>query len=410
MGTLSRKDFLRLSGLASASLMIPNFLKATNLQTGTLLNPYLASATNGKILVVIQFSGGNDGLNMVIPHGDDLYYTNRPAIGLKEKDIITLDQHFAFNGVMKGMADLYNDGQVAIVNSVGYPNPNRSHFRSMDIWQSASGSNEYLSTGWVGRYLDAACSGTAIKPHLALEVDDILSMAMKGKVTNGIAANSLQRLYGLGKDELVRQTAKSWTSHDDDEHNVEYLHKTLAETVQSADYLHDHSAKYRSKRDYPQNTFGKQLKLIAELIRSGSETTIYYVSLPGFDTHVGQVNQQNRLLRTYSEALEAFSQDLKEGEHWNDTLVMTFSEFGRRVKQNAGQGTDHGTANVLLLAGGGLKRKGIINGAPDLKNLDNGDLIYKVDFRQVYATVLNNWLKTDAEKILGSKFSMLDMV
>ena len=412
MGTYSRKDFLRLSGLASASLLLPNFLKAA--AEADIQRKLLAGNTNGRILVVIQLSGGNDGLNTLVPYGDDLYNSNRPAIGLSGKELITIDKHFAFNGAMKGLADLHSAGHLAMLNSVGYPNPNRSHFRSTDIWQSASGADVNLSTGWIGRYLDSCCSGQTLKPHLALEVDEVLSMALKGEKASGIAAGNPKRLHSLSNDPLVRKTAAAYVphnhGHEHDEHNVEYLHKTLAETIQSADYLHNHAAGFKSKRIYPQHEFGRQMKMIAELVRSESETTIYYVSLPGFDTHVSQNGQQNRLLGVYSDALKQFAEDLKEGGRWDDTVVMTFSEFGRRVKQNAGKGTDHGTANVLFLAGGSLNKKGILNEAPDLKNLDNGDLIYKVDFREVYATLLEKWLKADAATVLGEKFRVWDFV
>lgn len=412
MGTYSRKDFLRLSGLASASLLLPNFLKAA--ADADVQRKLLAGNTNGRILVVIQLSGGNDGLNTLVPFGDDLYHSNRPGIGLKANDIITIDKHFAFNGVMKGLADLHSAGHLAMLNSVGYPNPNRSHFRSTDIWQSASGADENWSTGWIGRYLDSCCMGQPQKPHLALEVDEVLSMALKGNINSGIAAGNPKRLFNLSNDKLVRKVSAAYVPHDHghehDEHNVEYLHKTLASTIQSADYLHTHADGFRSKRIYPQHEFGRQMKMIAELIRAESETVIYYVSLPGFDTHVSQNGQQNRLLKVYSDAMKQFADDLKEGGRWDDTVVLTFSEFGRRVKQNAGKGTDHGTANVLFLAGGSLNKKGILNEAPDLKNLDNGDLIYKVDFREVYATLLEKWLKTDAEKVLGGPFKLWDFV
>ncbi|GAB4148961.1 MAG: DUF1501 domain-containing protein [Bacteroidia bacterium] len=410
MTKYSRKDFLKLTGLASASLLIPNFLKGSDTAAQVMLNNILLPATNGKRLIVIQLSGGNDGLNTIVPHGDDLYYSNRKGIGLRNNELIRIDDHFSFNAQLKSLADLYNAGNVSIINSVGYPNPNRSHFRSLDIWQSASDADKYIQTGWVGRWLDSCCNGQDVRPHLALEIDEQLSLAMKGDISKGLAMLNPKRLIKLAQDPVPAQTAKLWTKHDDDEHHVEYLHKTLAETVQSADYLHEHAGKNKSKSLYPQHAFGKQMKMIAELILSDCETGVYYVSLPGFDTHAGQKNQQNRLLKIYADALKALSDDLKSAGKWNDTLIMTFSEFGRRVKQNASGGTDHGTANVMIFAGGSMKQRGILNDAPDLKNLSEGDLIYKVDFRSVYATVLQNWLGADAGKILSGKFDRMNFV
>jgi uncharacterized protein (DUF1501 family) len=410
MTNYSRRDFLRLSGIASASLLLPNFLRGNDTAAHEAMNKLLLQQTNGKRLVVIQFSGGNDGLNTIIPFGDDLYHSNRPGIGLKKDGVIRIDDHFSFNGGLKGLADLHNSGDVALLNNVGYPNPNRSHFRSMDIWHSASDENKYIQTGWIGRWLDASCDPKNIKPHLALEVDETLSLALKGEKINGLAMKRPARLELILKDNFLRETANEWTDHEDDHHNVEYLHKTLAETSKSAGYIHDHLDKSTAKSIYPQHAFGQQLKLIAELILSGCETSVYYVSLPGFDTHAGQNNQQNRLLKIYGDGIKAFADDLKSANMWNDTLMMTFSEFGRRVKQNASGGTDHGTANVMMFAGGNLRRKGILNEAPDLSNLDNGDLIYKVDFRSVYATVLQNWLGTDPEIVLGNKFGLMDFI
>ncbi len=410
MSNFSRRDFLRLSGIASASLLLPKFLRGNDNAAHAVMNKLLLEKTNGKRLVVVQFSGGNDGLNTIIPFGDDLYHSNRPTIGLTQDQVIKIDDHFSFNGSLQGLADLHAQGNVALLNNVGYPNPNRSHFRSTDIWHTASDANKYVQTGWVGRWLDAACDPKDMRPHLALEVDETLSLALKGENINGLAMRRPARLELILKDNFMQQTANAWTAHDEDHHNVEYLHKTLAETSKSAGYIHDHLDKNKAKEIYPQHAFGQQMKLIAELILSGCETSIYYVSLPGFDTHAAQNQQQNRMLKIYGDAVKAFADDLKSGNMWNDTLLMTFSEFGRRVKQNASKGTDHGTANVMMFAGGTLKRNGILNEPPDLQNLDNGDLIYKVDFRSVYATVLQNWLATDSEIVMGSKFGLLDFI
>jgi uncharacterized protein (DUF1501 family) len=410
MTDYSRRDFLRLTGIASASLLLPKFLRGNDTAAHEVMNKLLLQKTNGKRLVVIQLSGGNDGLNTIIPFGDDLYHSNRPGIGLKKDGVIRIDDHFSFNGSLSGLASLHSNGDVALLNSVGYPNPNRSHFRSTDIWHTASDANKYLQTGWIGRWLDSCCDPKDLMPHFALEVDETLSLALKGELMNGLAMKRPARLELMLKDNFLQQTASAWTSHEDDHHNVEYLHKTLAENSKSAGYIHDHLDKNKSKSIYPQHAFGKQMQLIAELILSGCETSVYYVSLSGFDTHAGQNNQQNRLLKVYGDAMKAFADDLKAANMWNETLTMTFSEFGRRVKQNGSGGTDHGTANVMMFAGGNIKRKGILNEAPDLSNLDNGDLIYKVDFRNVYATVLQNWLGADAELILGSKFDRLDFI
>lgn len=408
MANFSRKNFLKLTALASASFMLPKFLRGANAQSQSVLGNLFLSGTNGKRLIVVQFSGGNDGLNMVIPNGNDLYHSNRPTVGIKPANILKLDDYYGLNPSMTGIKALSDEGQFAFVNAVGYDNPNRSHFRSMDIWHSGSAENEYLATGWIGRWLDACGEKTA--PHTAVEIDDSMSLALKGDHRNGIASRNPKRMKILTGDPLLMKIANDYHHHESDHQLVDYMHQCLTETSQSANYLIEKAKNSRATALYPQHAFGKQMKTVADLILNGSETTIYYVTMSGFDTHAGQNAQQNRLLGVYSEAMDALAKDLKGAGLWNDTLVMTFSEFGRRVKQNASQGTDHGTANVVMLAGGSLKKKGSINEAADLANLDQGDLIHKVDFRQVYATILQNWLGTDAEIVLGKKFGMLEFV
>ncbi|MBI3510869.1 MAG: DUF1501 domain-containing protein [Bacteroidetes bacterium] len=410
MSNYSRKDFIKLAGLVSASMLLPNFLRGNNKHAAKLINKLSLPQTNGNRLVVIQFSGGNDGLNTIVPFADDLYHSNRPGLGLSGAEIIKINDQLAFNNNLAGLADLHNEAHVALLNSVGYPNPNRSHFRSMDIWQSASDENKYLQTGWIGRWLDATCDPKNIKPHLALEMDETLSLALKGETMNGLAMRNPGRLELILKDPLMETIGEAWTPHDDDHHNVEYLHKTLAEVSKSAGYLHEHLFKHNAKAIYPQHAFGQQMKLVAELILADCETPVYYVSLPGFDTHAAQKDHQNKQLKVYGDTMKAFAQDMKDSGLWNNTLVMTFSEFGRRVKQNASKGTDHGTANVMMFAGGSLKKNGALNAAPDLSDLDNGDLKFKVDFRQVYATVMQNWLGANSEIILGNSFPTLDFV
>jgi uncharacterized protein (DUF1501 family) len=399
---IRRREFIKFSALVSASALVPDFLKAFG-------NNYNALG-NGKTLVVIQLSGGNDGLNCVVPFRNDLYYKARPSLGLQKDELIAITDDVGLNSSLQGLADLYNDGNVAIINSVGYPNPNRSHFRSTDIWQSASDEDKIVNTGWVGRYLDSTCNGECAKPHTAVEIDDTLSLALKGEKTKGLAFREPQSLQIFASNPLIRNVASHYHEHGDENPGAAFLNKTLAETTQSADYIYEHSKVYKSKRIYPQHEFGKRMKTIAELICSGSDTKIYYISLPGFDTHVLQSGTHGRQLKVYSDALKAFTDDLKEQNRFDETMVLTFSEFGRRVEQNSGKGTDHGTANNVYVVGGKLGKAGLINDMADLQNLDEGDLIYKVDFRQVYATLLDKFLAADSKTILGNQFSTLNFV
>jgi uncharacterized protein (DUF1501 family) len=391
---MKRRDFFKTSALASTSLMVPSFLSGFSARS-------LQRSRAGKILVVVQLSGGNDGLNTVVPFQSDLYYQSRPSLAISRDEVLQVSDDLGFNPKMAGLRALYEEGLVSVINSVGYPNPDRSHFRSMDIWHTASDSDQYLTSGWLGRYLDSACQGCPT-PYHALEVDDHLSLALKGQSRNGFAMSNPKQLKRAADNRFLKTLAGHDHGHEED--NVAYLYKTMIDTQASAEYLYQQSNVYRSSTEYPRTPFGQDIKQIAELITADTDTKIYYVSLTGFDTHANQRNQQERLLEQYAEGMQAFVRDLRQHNLLDDTLIMTFSEFGRRVKQNGSRGTDHGTANNLFLIGGKLNRPGFFNEAPDLANLDNGDLIYQIDFRRIYATILEDWLDAEPAAILPEPF------
>ncbi|MGZ3859420.1 MAG: DUF1501 domain-containing protein [Flavisolibacter sp.] len=398
--SIKRREFLQVGSLATASFFVPKFLRA--FETGKLVPP------GNKVVVVLQLSGGNDGLNTVIPVRNDIYYRNRPHLGIEKSAALSLTDEAGLHPALTAFADAYHDGSLGILNSVGYPNPDRSHFRSMDIWQTGSQSNEYLSSGWIGRYLDAQCQGCP-HPTQALEVDDVLSLALKGEHTNGLAFKDPKRLFGTSNEKFFKEVSRKHADPHDDQ-PVEYLYKTMAETLSSADYIFRQSRLRPSSADYPSSNLGRDLRTIASLIFSDINTKVYYVSLGSFDTHVNQEGQQQRLFTEMNEAVNAFVKDLKNNNRFQDVLFFTFSEFGRRVAQNASQGTDHGTANNMFLISGGLKEKGLLNPLPDLADLDEGDLKYRVDFKNVYATVLDKWLGADDKKILGEKYQHLSFI
>lgn len=390
---------MQVGSLASASMMLPRFLKA--MEQGNMVPP------GNKVLVVVQLSGGNDGLNTVIPYRNDIYYKMRPQLGIKRENALALNDELGIHPSLESFKSFYDDGSLGVLNSVGYPNPNRSHFRSMDIWQSASDSRDNWSTGWLGRYLDAQCKGCD-KPTQALEIDDTLSLAMKGDHVKGLALTDPNRLFGASNDKYFKELLAR--QHADEHQNVGYLYKTMAETISSAAYIRQQFKTYKSKESYPNSELGRNMKTIAELIMTDINTSVYYVSHGSFDTHVGQEGQQKRLFGQLNDALKVFVTDMKKNNRHQDVLVMTFSEFGRRVGQNASGGTDHGTANNMFLIGGGLKEKGILNAGPDLNNLQDGDLQYQLDFKSVYATLLKKWLGADDEMILKKKYEHLSFV
>lgn len=360
-----------------------------------------------KRLVMIQLSGGNDGLNTIVPFNDDAYYNSRPKIAIAKTDVLKMTDDLGFHSSLLPLKRLYDDGNLSVINNVGYPNPNRSHFRSTAIWQTASAADEYLQTGWIGRYLDAY--GTS--PHNAIEIDDSLSLALKGETNNGIATKNPNVLFRTSNDPYFKNILAHQNDTHLSEHNLGYLYKTMIDAQSSAKYIFEKNKTATNAVEYPQNAFANQLKTAARLINSGMETRVFYTSLGGFDTHANQVNSQKRLLSMYAEGIEAMVKDLKSQGSFNDTLIVTFSEFGRRVKQNAANGTDHGAASNVFIIGNQLKQQGFYNDLASLSDLDpNGDLKYTVDFRAIYATVLNKWLEVGKQNIINPSFENLNFI
>jgi uncharacterized protein (DUF1501 family) len=392
---IKRREFLQTTALATASMLVPKFLKAMGQNN-------LPNA-NHKVLVIIQLSGGNDGLNTVVPYTNDIYYRSRPEIAISPSDALRLNDQTALHPQLPFLRELHDQGYLTVLNNVGYPEPNRSHFRSMDIWHTASDSNEYLETGWLGRYLENKYKQNELPTHV-IETDDILSLALKGKDHKGIALRDSRKLFGKEQQQYFKQLA-----HEEHEHHLaDYLYKTLSDTVSSTDYILEKQRVNPSKATYPNSEFGRDLKNIASLIRSDINTSVYYLSLGSFDTHVRQEARQSQLFQELNAGLDIFTNDLKQVGRFEDVMIMTFSEFGRRVAENASGGTDHGTANNMFLISGSLKKKGIYNDMPNLAQLKDGDLQYNLDFRQVYATILDNWLHTSSSNILGKKYKPLD--
>ncbi|HNR15019.1 MAG TPA: DUF1501 domain-containing protein [Chitinophagaceae bacterium] len=395
-----RKEFIQIGSLATTSLMVPKFLKAFEGKSMVL--------PGNKVVVILQLSGGNDGLNTVIPFRNDLYYKARPKLGIAKDKALAVTDEAGLHPALKGFKELYDDGSLAILNNVGYPNPDRSHFRSMDIWHTASQSHEYWTNGWVGRYLDAQCNGCD-KPTQAIELDDVLSLALKGEDIKGIAVKDPRRLYGTANEKFFRDVMRNH-KNEAGEQPVDYLYKTMAETLSSADYIFQQSRMHPTNAEYPKTELGNSLKTIASLIYSEINTKVYYVSLGSFDTHINQDAQQQRLFTEMNDAVKAFVKDLKQQHRFEDVMLFTFSEFGRRVNQNASNGTDHGTANNMFLVSGGLKQKGVLNPLPDLSDLNEGDLKYNVDFKNVYATMLKKWLNADDKAILAKQYEYMNFI
>ncbi|WP_299105684.1 DUF1501 domain-containing protein [uncultured Tenacibaculum sp.] len=397
---MDRRNFIKRTSLASGGLFfVPQFVKAFEQQAAQLFS--------NKKIVIVQLKGGNDGLNTVVPFRNDIYYQKRKELAIPKNNLLKLNDEVGLHKSLAPLQKLYDKGYVSIINNVGYPNPNRSHFRSTDIWQTASDSNEYLQSGWIGRFLDS----TKSKPFKAIEVDESLSLMLKGEQQNGLAITNPKLLYQSLKQPFFKDVLNHYNDTHLSEHNLGYLYNTMIDAKSSAKYIYEKSNTSTSKASYPKNVFGKQLKTIAEFINSGLETQVYYAALSGFDTHANQSNRQARLLQLYADSMEVFVNDLEKHNNLKDVLIITFSEFGRRVQQNAANGTDHGTANNVFIIGENLKKQGMYNELSDLQNLDtNGDLRYEIDFREIYATLLDKWLQVDDAQILNKQFSKLRFI
>jgi uncharacterized protein (DUF1501 family) len=396
---MKRRDFVKNTTIASSLFFIPSFVKA--------FDDLLTKTTGYRRLVIVQLSGGNDGLNTVVPFRNDIYFRNRPKIAIHPKEVIKLNDELGFHINLLPLKRLYDKGYLTIINNVGYPNPDRSHFRSTDIWQTASSANQQLQTGWIGRYLDEFGE----QPYAAIEVDESLSLTLKGNKLNGIATNDARRLFRASQDPYIKSVLNYYDNEHLNEHNLGYLYKTGIEAQSSAKYIYETSKTIKSRQTYSKFGFGNQLKSTAEFINSGLKTKVYYTSLGGFDTHVRQPGVQGRLLKEYAANMETFVNDLIANETFDDTLILTFSEFGRRVEQNAANGTDHGAANNMFIIGKHLKTKGIYNPMANLNDLDdNGDVKFEIDFRAIYATVLNKWLMVDDKRVLNNTFEHLNFI
>ena len=394
----SRRNFIRNSALITAgTTMIPGFLKALEKNAG--------HATQKK-LVVIQLSGGNDGLNTIVPYRNDQYFRLRPSLHIPANEVLAVTDELGFHPALAPLRSVFDEGKMAILNSVGYPNPDRSHFRSMEIWQTASDADEYLSTGWLGRFLDASCSA-GDGAQLGIEVNDVLSPALKGERIKGLAMQNPQRLYDALHNKMLQHLATGKVSGNE---QLSYLYKTLAESYSASEYLYEKYRIRKSNSEYPPTEFSRHLKTVAQLIQSGADTQVYYVSLSGFDTHVRQRPSQQRLLSIYAEGVAAFIRDLQRYDSFSDVMILTFSEFGRRVEENASGGTDHGTANNIFIMGDRLRKSGFVNETPDLTALIDGDLVYTIDFREIYATLLDKWLNIESRQVLSRSFNTLDFI
>ena len=435
----TRREFLRTSMLGAAvSLSLPAFLQKTFFTLDAQAADSAIQTINGKdgpILIVLQLAGGNDGMNTVIPYADDAYYRARPVIAIPRQSVIQLNDHIGLNPKLTGLKGLYDQGNLAILQGVGYPNPNRSHFRSTEIWQTASDSDKYANYGWIGRYFDSCCQGA--DPTVGVAIGNQLPQSFTASQPTGVSfshpdqyrwfngdkSGASQQVYQemnapdptdmRALDENDGGSVDSLAGAPDNGHhresNLEFLQRVALDAQMSSDKVLNIAKNNPARVPYPQTALGDSLSLVGRMIAGALPTRVYYVSQGGYDTHTNQVATHTRLMGELNDALVAFAQDMKLQGNFNRVMLMTFSEFGRRVNQNASNGTDHGAAAPMFVMGGAIK-PGLFGQYPSLESLNGGDLAFNLDFRSIYATILDRHLRAPSKEVLGRQFPLLSLV
>lgn len=359
-----------------------------------------------RILVVVEMAGGNDGLNTVVPIRDDLYRNARPNLAISSDDALSINDDLALHPSMRGMADLLEDGKLSIVQGVGYENPNRSHFESMDIWHSCQRKAEQRQNGWIGRYLESNKLNHLSDPpalHLGKRQQPFALMSRDVRVPSVQSLEQFRLRAAKSPDLRDAIRALSSQSRAGASDLLGFVQASSRNAIDASERMESAGVRYKPSEAYPETTLGRELETIAKLIASGLETRVYYVRIDGFDTHANQPGAHAVLLRSVSDAVGTLVRDVNAQGDGDRLLVMCFSEFGRRVAENASDGTDHGAAGPVLLAGNQVKA-GVVGEHPQLDDLQNGDLKHRIDFRQVYAAILQQWLKCDAESVLGAAY------
>ena len=422
----TRRDFLRTSAMGASALgTVPMFLNQTFAeldQEASNSEVQTETGKDGRILVVLQLAGGNDGLNTVVPYADDAYHKARPKLKKSGDKILKLNDQVGLSDQLPFLGKLHDEGQLAVVQGVGYPNPNRSHFVSTSIWETADIKNR-SNTGWLGRYFDNSYTGD--DPTVGVSLKKTQPEAFGALKNPGISLSTpeLYRWMHSGGDEALAEEffAELNSPHEATgssieevgkpggkvgESNLAFLERVAMDARVSSEKILSLASKYKSKVKYDGTPISRSLNLVARMIGGGLSTRVYYVSHGGFDTHQGQAGRHDQLLGQLDASLKSFFTDMKEQGNSDRVTLMTFSEFGRRVSENASAGTDHGKGSCLFVAGKPVKG-GLYGEYPSLTDLDKGDLKFKVDFRSVYATVIENWLKGSSKPVVNGEFEKL---
>jgi uncharacterized protein (DUF1501 family) len=431
---MTRREFIK-KGLTMVAVgaTAPSFITRTALAMG---NPWDVAQVTSRpgvpddhILVVIQMGGGNDGLNTVIPLGNDAYYRARPNLAVPQKDVLKVTDEIGLHPSLGRWKELYDKGSLAVVQGVGYPNPSRSHFKSMEIWQTADPEGRVVRYGWIGRYFDSKCP-VCEQPTVGVNVGPAMPLAMTAQSGrgvsletpeafqwmasfNGIGEKEEQELFRLLNAPAVVPGSPGIPVGDarggSEPEAIDFLRHTAMNAYVSAEQVRAAVRAYKGGIDYANTPFATSMKLIAQMIAGRLPTKVYYAHITGFDTHAAQRGVHANLLQQLAEGVAVFYRDLEAQGNADRVVVLAFSEFGRRVAENGSGGTDHGTAAPMFIFGKPLK-PGFYGLQPSLTDLSDGDLKHAIDFRSVYATILDRWLGTDPQKILGRDFERVPFI
>ena len=411
-GSIDRRQLLRLGLGSAAALSFTSPLGLARLRLQGRRDP-----ERGPCLVLVQLSGGNDGLNTVVPYRDDAYYEARPKLAHDKGDVLRLTDDLAFAPSLEGLHRLWGDGRLGVVPGIGYPEPNRSHFKSFEIWHTADLRGRAGATGWVGRLVSALHPGDA-DPHRMVHVGSRLPYSLHSPIQPALAFRAPRHYRWAGDGtpppELTgadEPAEPEVCEHGrDDLSNLDFVRSVMHDAAGSSAAVRSAVAGYRPSVEYANQPLAQALATCAALLESGLATDVLSVEHDGYDTHSGQAIRHAQRLGQLDEALTAFLDDLEARGSRRQVFVLVFSEFGRRVQENASGGTDHGTAGPMLYAGNAA-RIGLAGEQPSLVRLDErGDLVHTTDFRSVYGTLIEDLFEADMEAVLGARFPTLPVV
>lgn len=416
---MTRREFIK-KGLTMVAVGVtaPSFITRTALAMN---NPWDVSQVTSRpgvpddrILVVVQMGGGNDGLNSIVPFTNDAYYRARPNLAVPQKDVIRITDELGLHPNLGKLKELYDKGAMAVVQGVGYPNPSRSHFKSMEIWQTADPEGRVVRYGWVGRYFDSKCP-VCEQPTVGVNVGQTMPLAMQAESGLGVSLENpdafqwMNTFNGLGAKEEQELFKLLNAPSPNEPGTIDFLRHTAMNAYVSSENVRDAVKNYKGGVEYANTRFASSMRLIAQMIAGKLPTKVYYAHMTGFDTHAAQRGAHETLLLHLAESVSSFYKDLEAQGNAERVVVLAFSEFGRRVAENGSGGTDHGTAAPMFVFGKALKG-GLYGSHPSLTDLTEGDLKHGIDFRSVYSTVLDRWLGADPQKILGHNFERVGFI